>query len=769
MRPPKQPKPSNKKPKLTASELQVAIKKLLSANPGKKYAPKQIIHLLDIANNSDSVKNALAIVEKNATPIFNKKPSRPDNKIVTQDRTTYGGRNATLAIGTLQLTRTGSAYVIIEGREQDVFVNARAIGTALDGDRVEVRVIDRPGARPEGEVRQVIERLRRFITGTIRIFPKYALLFPDLKMIPFEVMLELHDIPAHVEDGSKAVVEIEDWPEDRFQQPMGKIIHHLGLPGDHEYQATMTLVDHGFNPAFPPEVNAESESFPAEIPHEEIKTRRDFRDITTFTIDPEDAKDFDDALSIRRLENGNLEIGVHIADVSHYVRPGSALDREAYLRATSVYLIGRVCPMLPERLSNVLCSLRPNEDRLTYSAVFEMEESGKVVTRWFGRTVIHSDRRFSYEEAQQVIETGEGDFADEIQLLNRIALNLRTKRFANGSINFDENEVRFKLDETGEPVEAYVKARFEAHLLIEDFMLLANREVARYMDRLGKESQVIPFVYRTHGEPNVDKLNELGRAAFELGLRLDFQSPENVSKSLNQLVDAARENPGLAMLSPLAIRCMAKAVYSTGNIGHYGLGFEDYTHFTSPIRRYADVMVHRIIDRNLGGNIWRTDQEALDRQCSHVSSMEKKAAEAEREFTKYMQVIMTGRLIGQEVEGRVSGFIDKGFFVELPGSRAEGMVPFEKLNDIFQISDSRLRAVGVRKGRTITLGMKLMVRIVSADPTLRQIELKVLDVDSLPIDDNRPSVVKPKSETSGGRKQFMGAPGSKFGKPTRKK
>ncbi|MCB0639961.1 MAG: VacB/RNase II family 3'-5' exoribonuclease, partial [Lewinella sp.] len=463
-----------------------------------------------------------------------------------------------------------------------------------------------------------------------------------------------------------------------------------------------------------------------EITEEEIAQRRDFREVTTFTIDPIDAKDFDDALSVRYLDDGHLEIGVHIADVSHYVKPDSQLDKEAYHRSTSVYLVDRVCPMLPERLSNELCSLRPNEDKLTFSAVFEFDKDFKVRRRWFGRAIIHSDRRFHYEEAQQILDQGKGDFYTELKQLNDIAKVLRKRRFRRGSIDFASEEVRFRLAEDGTPLEVYVKPSFETNKLIEEFMLLANREVATYISR--KESarhERLPFVYRVHDDPDPEKAEELARFARALGFEMDVSSGEAIAKSYNRLIRAAEKDPTLKMLAPLAIRTMAKAIYTTENIGHYGLGFAHYTHFTSPIRRYSDVLVHRILDKNLGkGQVHKANIRQLDEQCKHISAQEKKAAEAERESVKYKQVEFIEKHIGEVFPGKVNGLADFGVFVELNDSRCEGMIAFDRMDQPYEMGEGRLSIRGRRNGQLIRMGDEIKVRVIDTDIKRRRIEME---------------------------------------------
>jgi ribonuclease R len=484
------------------------------------------------------------------------------------------------------------------------------------------------------------------------------------------------------------------------------------------------LINTGFNIEFPEDVLAETAKIKDDIASE-VSKRRDFRDITTFTIDPHDAKDFDDALSYRVLENGNTEVGIHIADVTHYILPDTALDKEAYLRSTSVYLVDRVCPMLPEKLSNELCSLRPNEDKLTFSAVFTFNEKNDIVEKWFGKTIIHSDRRFAYEEAQLILEAGEGDFVDELIKLNQIAYHLRKKRFKNGAINFETEEVKFRLDEHGVPIEVYVKERKDTNLLIEDFMLLANKEVATYMAKKDPAAE-IPYIYRIHDVPNMDKLENFALFAREMGVKMNLDTPKNIAKSFDDLIKKAEKDENLKILMPIAIRTMAKAEYSSYNIGHYGLAFEYYSHFTSPIRRYSDVLAHRILFENLT-KIKRFDKERLEDQCKYISKQERKAADAERESIKYKQVEYMKNHVGEEFDGIVSGMLERGIFVEIKGMMAEGMVPFERMSESFEVESSRLRAKGMRTGKIYKMGDSVRVRILKADMEKKQIEMGLAD------------------------------------------
>lgn len=694
---------------------------MFTANPKKQLNPKQVVKKLKVDNNKDSVQHALERLVEEGRLL-----SLPDYKYKLKQlelSTPRGGRELLLS-GFIDMTRTGSAYVTVEGYEDDVHIAAKNMNSALHGDRVQIKVwTPRGRRRPEGEVVRVLERATEHFLGTIWVYPRYAVVTPDSTQVPIDIVVRLEDIK-EASNEDKVVVKIVDWSDKLHGNPRGVITTVLGAAGSHDIEMKAILINNGFNLEFPDEAVEESEKLPGEISEEEIARRLDLREVTTFTIDPENAKDFDDALSIRYLENGDCEVGVHIADVSHYVLPGTALDKEAFKRSTSVYLVDRVLPMLPERISNELCSLRPLEDKLTFSAIFVFDKNEKIISRWFGRTIIHSNRRFTYEEVQHILDAKEGDFAAELKQLNKLAHKLRKDRFKKGSINFETEEVQFRLDEEGVPIEVFVKERKESHMLIEDFMLLANREVATLIAEKGKESGYeIPFVYRVHDEPNPDKVLEFARFARELGFDMNISSPQEIGRSFNRLVEAVVKNPALKLLEPIAIRTMAKAVYTTDNIGHYGLGFQYYTHFTSPIRRYSDVLSHRILERNLGSQIWRAKPGPLEEQCQHISKMERRAMDAERESVKYKQVEFMEKHLGDVFEGYISGIMERGFFVELKGNRCEGMVGFDTLDEPFDIDGSRLKMRGMHSGAEYKMGDVVKVRIVATDLRMRRIEM----------------------------------------------
>ncbi|MBK6620038.1 MAG: ribonuclease R [Saprospirales bacterium] len=705
--------------KLSAKDLQREILRLFKLDPKKRLNPKQVAKHLKVDNNRESVQHAIdqLVASRHLIGLEDFKYKISPSALPAPEKRT--------AEGVVDITRTGSGFIVCEGIEEDIFVPAKAMQSALDGDRVKIALWRARGRRKfEGEVIEIIERATEHFVGIIRISPKFAFVLPDRFNMPVDIFVALENT-LDARDGEKVVVKILEWHNEKQRSPIGIVTDVLGASGSSDIEMKAILINNGFQLSFPEKVLKESETLDGAITAEEAAKRRDFRKVTTFTIDPVDAKDFDDALSFRKMDNGNLEIGVHIADVTHFLKPGSALDQEGFKRSTSVYLVDRVLPMLPEKLSNELCSLRPNEDKYTFSAVFEFDQNDRVVGRWFGKTLIHSDRRFSYEEAQEVLENGEGDFASELTILNRIAKKLRGQRFEAGSIDFDADEVRFRLDEHGVPIEVFIKERKDAHMLIEDFMLLANRETATYMFEKGKE-QEIPFVYRIHDEPDPAKVAELAAFAKEMGFDMKVNSPKDIANAFNRLAEQSKLDPGLRLLEPLAIRTMAKAAYSSENIGHYGLGFLYYTHFTSPIRRYSDVLVHRILFENLGERVNRVNKPFLEEQCKHISMQERKAMVAERESIKYKQVEYMEKRIGEIFEGRVSGIIDRGLFIELVETKCEGMVGFDTMDEPFDIDDSRLRAKGLRSKKVIKMGDLVKVLITGADISRRQIEMELV-------------------------------------------
>jgi len=698
------------------------VEELFLSNPQKAFNFRQVSNLLGV---SDKVSKELVnkIIESLADSkiiiALNRGKYKYNPELVAEKYQT------TIVQGRVDMKQTGKAYVIVKELDDDVFISANNTGHALNGDTVKVRLFPiRKDHKLEGEIIEVIQRFKNQFVGKIQISGKFAFLIPDEANMPFDIFIpneSLHD----GKNGQKAIARLTDWPE-RSKNPFGEIIQVLGAPGNNDVEMNSILASFEFPLQFNPNSLKQAEKIPFEIPAEEIKKRRDFRQIWTCTIDPPDAKDFDDALSLIKKENGLWEVGVHIADVSYYVKPGTPIDEEAYERGTSVYLVDRTIPMLPEKLSNNVCSLRPNEDKLCFSAVFELDEQARIQSEWYGKTIINSNFRYAYEEVQAMIEGGEGEFKKELLILNDLAIKLREERFKKGSIGFTSQEVKFILDENGKPIDTYIKEQKEANMLIEDFMLLANRSVAEKIGKLNGNSTPRTFVYRIHDEPNQEKLQKFAEFLAKLGYKMNIGSRKLLSKSFNSLFEQIAGKGEEAMIESIAIRTMSKAIYSTFNIGHYGLAFPYYTHFTSPIRRYPDLMVHRLLEAYLQGKP-SVDKEEFEEYCVHSSDMERKAAEAERASVKYKQAEYLQDKIGMSFKGLISGVSKWGLYVELEGNKCEGMIAMRNMDDDFYyLDEDSYRVVGQHKGKEFRLGDPIQIKVQSVDLQRKQMDF-VLD------------------------------------------
>ncbi len=684
--------------------------------------------------------------------------------------------------GRLEVTRGGMGFVVVEGREKDIIIKRENIGNALNGDtvQVELRGYSDNNKRQEGYITGVVNRKQSEFSGRVEVHPHFSFLVPDSDKMPVDIYIPLHLLNG-AQNGDKAIAKIVEWTG-KTKNPVGEIVSILTNESRNEIAMQGILTENGFPLTFPDEVLEDAARYPEGIDKKEVKKRRDMRDVLTMTIDPVDAKDFDDAISFTSLKGGWYEVGVHIADVGHFIEAGSALDQEAYKRATSVYLPDRVLPMLPERLSNELCSLRPNEDKYTFSAIFKMNKAGKVKESWIGKTLIHSNRRFSYEEVQEIIEGKKGDHEKELLILNEMAQNLRGERFKNGAINFSSQEVRFKLDENGKPIGIVIKESKEAHKLIEEFMLLANRTVAEYVSGIVYKDAEVPFPYRVHDDPDPDKLKVFSLFAGRFGVKLDVSDPEGVAKSFNAMLDSVRGKPEQHVLEQLGIRTMSKAIYTTDNSGHYGLGFKDYCHFTSPIRRYPDVLVHRILQQCLDADI--KPMKHLETICRHCSDQERRAMDCERAANKYKQVEFMEDFVGDDFEAVISGVASFGFWAETVEHKCEGMVPVHELMDFdnFMFMESEYALVGMKTGLRFAMGDKVKVRVVATNLDRRQIDFAVLELPegkavpagrkpALKGTENAPRGAKPagkKSAPRGGDKPKAGG-ASKGGRTSRKK
>lgn len=711
-------------PEVAVREIKRMLFEAFSDHPSRIYDSKMAAKQIGVQGN-DGRKMVHDLMREMAGEGVFEKVGAGQYRLVRKSLPTKTGK--------VDMTASGMAYIIVEEPEEgekDIIVEPRNTHHAMHGDKVRVAIIGRRrDGRIEGEVVETLEIGKRNFVGRIEISEKYAFVIIDSRTMPADIFVPLRGLNG-AENGQKVIVKITEWPENS-KNPTGEVVDVLGNSGDNNTEMHAILAEYGLPYHFPQELEKAADKIKAGITQAEVKKRKDMRGVTTFTIDPADAKDFDDALSIRPLPNGNWEVGVHIADVTHYVRPGDEIDTEAVERATSVYLVDRTVPMLPEALSNDLCSLRPNEEKLTFSAVFELNDESEVVNEWFGRAVILSDRRFSYEEAQEVIEgknTTE-PLKDSVLTLDRLAKKLRAERFRNGSIGFERDEAKFVLDENGKPLSVYFKEIKDSNQLIEEFMLLANRKVAEFIGRKRQGQRTErTFVYRIHDKPNEEKLANFKNFITRFGYNFKAEKGKAVAKEMTKLLAEVKGKKEANLVSTLAIRSMAKAVYSTTNIGHYGLAFDFYTHFTSPIRRYPDMMVHRLLQHYLDGGK-SEDKEAFEKLCDHSTAMEIRASEAERASIKYKMVEFMEDKLGQEFDGSISGVTDWGIYVELSENKIEGMVSLRDMNDDYYAFDAENYAVvGHTTGRRFTLGDEVRIRIKRADLGRKQLDFEMVGV-----------------------------------------
>jgi len=711
-------KKSPRKPQKTwkKSELIGKVTTLLRGSPDKLYNYKQVASRIGI-ENGQARKAVLEILEGLVDSGMAESPSTGKFRI-------HASQMA-LVRAKMDFTKTGAAYAVPDEGNTDIYISERNTGFALHGDTVELSLIGSRRGQPEGKVTKVLTRGAENYVGTIELSKHHAFFVPSNPRIHVDFYIDKQKTKG-ARNGQKVIVKLLDWKE-KQSSPEAEVVTVLGEPGINEVEMHAILVEFNLPYEFPPEVVKEAERISVEIPEEEIKKRRDFRSHETFTIDPDDAKDFDDALSIRENDDGTFEVGVHIADVSHYVVPGSILEKEAEKRATSVYLVDRVVPMLPEILSNVVCSLRPDEEKLCMSAVFRLNKNGDILKRWFGKTIIKSNRRFTYDDAQKIIEGKDKNnpHAQAVLMFHEWAKKYRRQRMSKGALEFSGTEVKFKLDESGKPIGVYEKVMKDANFLIEEFMLLANLSVAEHIGKPEKGKEIKNFVYRVHDLPDPEKLKMLKDFVQRLGYKLRSTKPEEASRALNDLLDQVKDKPEEDVVKVMAIRSMAKAIYTTENIGHYGLAFDFYTHFTSPIRRYPDVLVHRLLMRYSKGES-SVKKDSIEKKCKHSSDMEKRASDAERASIKYKQVEFMLDKIGQLFDGHISGLTRWGMFVEIVDTKVEGMIPLSTMDDdIYRYDEKKNRIVGQRYKEVFEFGDKVRIKVNGADLLQKQLDFRL--------------------------------------------
>ncbi len=713
-------KKNNEKSLAFSKDLTTHYKKLIlilfQADPGQHYTIRRLYKQFDASDQAaqEAVKGAMKTLVESG-----KLYEVSEEQYALLDKLKY-------VIGQVDHVNPSYAYVVPQGEEEDLWVKQEHLLGALHKDLVKVVVLEQGGEekRAVGRVVEIIERSKVPIVGRLERHGRAAFVVPDGRRMHYDIFIEPEALK-RAKDGDKVIVEITDWPNGR-KNPQGVVKEVLGQAGLHHVEMHAIMAEFGLSASFPEDILTQANAIPVTLPQQEIARRKDFRGIPTFTIDPEDAKDFDDALSFRALPNGHYEVGIHIADVSYYVQEESLLDQEAFQRGSSVYLVDRTIPMLPEKLSNELCSLRPHEDKLTFSAVFELDDQGKVHQEWFGETIIHSDKRFAYEEAQKAINQQQEDFYEALTKLNELSKQLRIDRFKQGAINFETIEVKFRLDAQGKPLQVVPKVRMDTHKLVEEFMLLANKHVATYVQKMVPQKEKPTFVYRIHGDPNPEKLSDFFLFVKQLGYEVSTKN-KAVSYTINALSEAVVGKAEENIVQTLAIRTMAKALYSTEAKAHFGLAFKHYTHFTSPIRRYPDIMVHRLLKKYLQGQ-FEINQRLYEERCKYASNREQIAMDAERASIKYKQVEFMEQLKGEVLEGVICSIAEWGLYIELTASQCEGMVRLADMkDDYYEVDEKGFRVIGRRSKKTYRLGDQVQVQIKACDVTKRTIDLILID------------------------------------------